>query len=382
MTEAHKTVSIPAHGGQLAQVSLEFGIPEGELLDFSANLNPNGPPPGALRALNNALTRPESIRDYPDLELLDLRAALADYAGVRAENIVISNGVIPLLEAALRAARVRKCLLLLPAFSEYRKALMRCGIEVRPYILESQGGFRLNCGHVLGTVISQQCDAILLANPQNPSGVIADRESLVQMTRQASERGAKVFLDEAFIDYSPDESLSSTAPFLSNLVVFRSLTKFFAMAGLRIAYAIAESSPAIEIREMIPSWPVTSLAVEAALGALEDKEYLGASRWANESERGFLKGQLDRLKLRGFDSNANYLLLRLPRNSQSSEIWKQLIIDHRIVTRCCDNFEGLAGPYLRIAVKTRKCNRQLLCALASCLGRKDYDDGCRVRRDE
>ena len=88
MTEAHTTGSIPAHGGQLSRISRQFGIPESELLDFSTNLNPNGPPPGVFHALSDASTRPEVIRDYPNLELLDLRLALASYAGVEAENIV------------------------------------------------------------------------------------------------------------------------------------------------------------------------------------------------------------------------------------------------------------------------------------------------------
>lgn len=371
MTKAHTTASIPVHGGQLAKISRQFGIPERELLDFSTNLNPNGPPPSVRRSLSNALTRPEVIRDYPDLELLELRSALAAYAGVEIENIVIANGVVPLLEAAVRAARVMKCLLLLPAFSEYRKTLTRCGIEIRPYLLEPRACFRIDCAGVIEAVVNQQCDAILLANPQNPSGMIVDRESLVQMTRHASECGAKVFLDEAFIDYVPAESLSSIAPVLPNLVVFRSLTKFFAMAGLRIAYAIAEPLSAIEAREIIPSWPVTSLAVEAAHSALEDKEYCNASRLENEREREFLKSELGKLKLQVFDGNANYLLLGLPPNCDSSEIWEQLIIGHGIVTRCCDNFEGLGGSYLRIAVKSRRDNAQLVSALTSHLKTKN-----------
>ncbi len=365
MTEAHTTISIPAHGGQLAQISRRVGIPESELLDFSTNLNPNGPPSGVFQALSNALTRPEVIRDYPDLELLELRSALASYTAVGAENIVIANGVVPLLEAALRAARVKKCLLLLPAFSEYRKTLTRCGIEVRAYLLEPQAGFRVDCANVITKVTDQQCDAILLANPQNPSGVIVDRESLLQMTRHASECGAKVFLDEAFIDYLPAESLSSIAPLLPNLVVFRSLTKFFALAGLRIAYAIAGSRFADEIREGISPWPVSSLAVEAARVALEDEEYRNISRLENKRERKFLKNELDKLKLQSFESKANYLLLRLPLNRKSSEVWEKLIVSHGIVTRCCDNFEGLSGPHLRIAVKSRKDNVQLVYALAS-----------------
>lgn len=368
MIEAHTTVSIPAHGGQLAQISRQFGIPENALLDFSTNLNPNGPPRGVLRALCNALTRPEVIRDYPDLELLELRLALSSYADVRAENIVIANGVAPLLEAALRATRVKKCLLLSPAFSEYRKILMRCGIEVRQYLLEPQTGFRVDCANVSDTVANEQCDAILLANPQNPSGVIVDRESLIALTRHASEGGAKVFLDEAFIDYLPAESLSRIAPSLPNLVVFRSLTKFFAMAGLRIAYAIAGFRFANEIREGISPWPVSSLVVEAARGALEDKQYRNASRLENERERKFLKSELGRLRLQNFESKANYLLLRLPPNCNSSEIWEKLIVSHSIVTRCCDNFEGLSGPYLRIAVKSREDNAQLVFALDRAIG--------------
>ena len=382
MIKTHKAISIPAHGGQLEQISREFSIPKGELLDFSTNLNPNGPPPGVLRALRDALTRPDILRDYPDLELPELRLALACYAGVGAENIAIANGVIPLLETVLRTAGVRKCLLLLPAFGEYRKTLMRCGVEVQPYLLEPQTGFRVDCANVIETVAKGQCDAILLANPQNPSGVIVERESLVSLTRHASECGAKVFLDEAFIDYVPAETLSSIAPALPNLVVFRSLTKFFAMAGLRIAYAISESTSATEVREMIPSWPVTSLAVDAVRCALEDEQYRNVSRLENERERKFLKSELGKLKLQSFDAKANYLLLRLPPNCDATEIWEQLIIGHGIVTRCCNNFEGLGGPHLRVAVKSREDNAQLVSAFTSYLRTKNYNEKRLSNRDD
>lgn len=365
MIETRKVISIPSHGGQLAQISRQFGVPKSELLDFSTNLNPNGPPAGVFQALSDALIRQDIIRDYPDLELLELRSALASYAGEGSDNIVVANGVIPLLEAALRAARVRKCLLLLPAFSEYRKTLMRCGIEVHPYLLEPKTGFRVDGADVIETVANLKCDAILLANPQNPSGALLNRERSVGLTRHALECGVKVFLDEAFIDYTPAESLSSIVPVLPNLVVFRSLTKFFALAGLRIAYAIVESASATEVRDIIPPWPVTSLAAEAARVALKDEQYRNISRLENEREREFLRSEFGKLKLGSYEGKANYLLLSLPLSCNSTKIWEELIVSHGVVTRCCDNFEGLNGPCLRIAVKSRKDNAQLVSALTS-----------------
>src|SRR5262249_30689036 len=115
----------PLHGGQLHQTADHFGIPVSELLDFSANINPDGPPPAVLSCLREAINSPSIISNYPDLDEFNLRRCIAKYVRIRPENIAIANGFVPLLDAALRTLFIRSCLVPVPAFVEYRRTLER-----------------------------------------------------------------------------------------------------------------------------------------------------------------------------------------------------------------------------------------------------------------
>ena len=125
--------SPPAHGGQLRQISERFGIPASQLLDFSANINPQGPPATVLEAMRAALDAPAVLTTYPDLEQAELKSCIAASAGVEVSAIAVANGFVPLLEASLRTLSVRRCLLPVPAFGEYRRTLERVGVAVTPY---------------------------------------------------------------------------------------------------------------------------------------------------------------------------------------------------------------------------------------------------------
>ena len=207
---SHAITDLPPHGGQLPALGERFGVPAEQLLDFSANINPEGPPQTALDALHAGIEDLSIITDYPDLHSLDLKRALALYAGVRPAQIAVANGFVPLLEATLRSLPIRRCLLPVPAFGEYRRSLERAGIEAVPIILPASSNFFYDPETLLGA----SCDAMLLANPQNPSGVAHSLSEILTLIHRAAERNIFVLLDEAFIDYLPDESLT---PYVASL---------------------------------------------------------------------------------------------------------------------------------------------------------------------
>ena len=122
-----------AHGGQLRQIAAQYGIPVERLLDFSANINPAGPPSSVLSAIRRALDEPSTLAMYPDLELVELKTAVAEYTGTQRENIAVANGFVPLLDAALRSLKIKRCLLPVPSFREYRNTLENAGVSVTPY---------------------------------------------------------------------------------------------------------------------------------------------------------------------------------------------------------------------------------------------------------
>ena len=350
----------PFHGGQLSQIATHFNIPQSELLDFSANINPSGPPPAVLTALHASLDDPATLTVYPDLQQTALKQAIARYTGAQLQNMIVANGFVPILEAALRTLKLQTCLLPVPAFVEYRKTLERTGTTITPHPLTS---FQYDPAAML----TQPHDAILLANPQNPSGVCHDATTIRRLIQNAAKTNTYILLDEAFIDYTPENSLTSEINDHKNLIVFRSVTKFHAIPGLRVAYAVTHPILAAAVNERLPPWPITTLASHAAIAALADEAYAITSRRENLERRSALHQGLESLGLHVYPGAANFLLFRLPPTFNPDQFWQEMITTHHIVLRACANYETLAPSHFRTAVRTPIENGKLVHAIRQCL---------------
>ncbi len=353
----------PLHGGQLRRIAAHYGIPQERLTDFSANINPSGPPPSALAAMRRALEHPATVSAYPDLESIELKRTIADHAGVRIENVAVANGFVPLLESALRSRKIERCLLPVPSFHQYRRVLENANIVVDSYRLAPSHGFAYDANVIVKKLLERSCDAILLANPQNPSGALCSAPGMSRLIAMAARHNVTVLLDEAFIDYCPSDSLTPQAMRSANLIVFRSVTKFFAIAGLRVAYAVGNSNHIAAMNRFIAPWPITSIASDAVCAALNDQAYADESRLANGRRRLWLERELTRLAIAVLPSNTNFLLLRPPAEVDANLLWERMIVEEQIVLRSCANFEELAAGYLRIAVRSEPDNERLIRGL-------------------
>jgi threonine-phosphate decarboxylase len=360
-------MAYPLHGGQLPQIAERFGIDPSQLLDFSANINPAGPPASVLTTLRKSLDDPSVLTDYPDLQELKLKKSIARYAGVGTENISVANGFVPLLEAALRTLKIRNCLLPVPGFVEYRRTLERAGVEIHLHELRAESNF----SYSPTALVAEPHDAILLANPQNPSGVCHNAKTLHDLVSRATETNTFVFLDEAFIDYIPEHSLTTAVDRLPNLIAFRSVTKFHGIPGLRVAYAVSHRERASSLSENLPPWPITNLASRAVSAALEDQLYIVRSRAENVERRTLLQSNLEQLGLQVYPSAANFLLFRLPATVDPDDFWQHMIVAHRIVLRSCANYEALPAGHFRVAVRMQEENARLSTAIAESLSHFD-----------
>ena len=357
------TEPVPLHGGQLRHISERFNIPSAQLIDFSANINPDGPTPAVLSTLRASLDDISILTEYPDLEQLELKQSIANYAGVHPKNIIVANGFIPLLESALRTLKVKRCLLPVPAFVEYRRSLARTGVAIEPHILTTNSNFCYN-NHAL---MQGDHDAVLLANPQNPSGVLTAKDNLLQLISECAQLKKFVLLDEAFIDYAPAASLTRSVEQYTNLIVFRSVTKFHGIPGLRVAYAVASEEAAQALDESLPPWPITTLASRAVTTALADRPFTQSTSLQNHQRRIRMISALAALGINTYPSSANFLLLRLPNEISPDRLWRHLITEHHIVLRDCSNYEALPSHHLRVAVRTEEQNDKLVAALAQSL---------------
>ncbi len=347
----------------MRRIAERYGVPVTRLIDFSANLNPDDPPAALVAALRAAVNDPRLIRDYPDMQLPELRAALAAYAGVASANIVVGNGFVPLLETALRVFAIRLCVLPVPCFVEYRRTLERAGTEVVAQRMQEENEFRLDAKSMLAA----GADAMLLANPQNPSGVLTNRLELLALVQKAGQLGIKVLLDEAFIDYAPEYSLAHDVEQLPQLIVFRSVTKFFGVPGLRVAYAVAAGGVAQALENATAPWPVTTLAAVAVAAGLGDSEFACVSRERNARRRTELAQALEQIGMRSYRSAANFLLIPPVPGKDMRALRDRLITEHGIVVRDCDNYEGVSEGHVRVAVRGSADNELLVRALRTAL---------------
>jgi threonine-phosphate decarboxylase len=336
-------MNLRVHGGAVAEAARRLGIDPADIIDFSSNINPRGLPPGAARRLACEASNPNLLTRYPDPEACELRQILSRKLNVPGESLVFGNGAAALIMATVLAFRPQSCLIPTPGFAEYQRACRAAGCEIVP----SDG---------------QRAVLRILNNPHNPTGSAMEAATVRRIIEAAHDQETAVLIDEAFIDYLPEETVAPEAANGEGVVVIRSLTKFYGCPALRAGYAVAGPETARRIAALLPAWPVGTLALNALAEALRDEEYERTSREECRANRTALSVALAAAGMRVFPSKANFLLLELPENRISSaELEERLLRDHRILVRNCDSFEGLErGRYIRVAVKEEADNRRLV----------------------
>jgi threonine-phosphate decarboxylase len=343
------------HGGRIYEAARRWGIDCDKVLDFSASINPLGPPQGVLTAIENALTA-VGFRNYPDEHAFV--STIANKLRLVPNEIVVGSGVASLIFATMHAVQPRTVLLMAPAFGEYDRACRALKAEVTTWLTKEENGFIPDFASLEVAIKKRQFDLVILNSPHNPTGMMYPRAALLSLIEAGEKHGAIVVLDEAFIDYVPQESLVSLAPTKSNLLVLRSLTKFYAMPGLRVGYAVSNARLAAAIRQQIDPWSVSTVALEAGRAALSEDEFDAESRRLNAIAREEFADALSNAGLQVFPSAANFLLIKLPQGSGSD--LQQSLESERILIRQCDSFVGLGNAFIRLAVRSSADNMRLV----------------------
>jgi threonine-phosphate decarboxylase len=349
---------LPHPGPRPARLVRHGGGPAGRgpALDFSASINPLGPPAAVLRAVRLALP---AVARYPDPASAALIARLAARHGVAAEQVVVGNGSSELIQALPRAVRARRAAVVEPTYTEYLRASLLAGAEVEHWLAEGDD-FTPEPFDPAGA------DLVWLGNPNNPTGSMWDRARLIDWVRSFPRTVFAV--DEAFLPFDPGEaslSLVSEVQHLPNLLVLRSLTKLYALPGLRLGYAVAQPELAELLREQLPPWSVNALAQAAGLAALDDDDFLRRTyRWAEE-ERTFVCGRLAELPyLRPLESRTVFVLLRL--HGCTAAGLTAALAQRGLLVRDASNFVGLDGRHVRVSFRSPEDNRRLVAELAAC----------------
>lgn len=338
------------HGGDWAGYRAEFGC---DALDFSANVSPLGLPAGVAAAITNAL--PTADR-YPDPLCRELRAALAGAEGVPADWILCGNGAADLIFRLALAVRPRRALLPAPTFAEYEAALQTVGCAVQRVFLREENEFAVTEEFI--DAVTPETDIVFLCQPNNPTGQVTPPALVERLVRRCAECGAVLVVDECFLDFLPDRDAWTAKQLLRDapqLVILKAFTKLYAMAGVRLGYALCGDAALLEkMRGAGQPWAVSSLAQAAGLAALQETAYADAVRALIAEQRPRMAAGLRALGLRVMDGQANYLLFR------ATPDFGEKLRRRGAVVRSCANYPGLDAAWYRTAVRTAQENTRLL----------------------
>ena len=357
------------HGGDVYFASRELGRDVERLIDFSASINPLGPSSQVWKALSKARI---ALQHYPDPACRDLRQVLAMRWHCSPEEIVVGNGSTELIHVLPSALDIRNLLIVGPTFSEYASAMSLVGGRVTTICAERHQGYRPPLERVVALLSQRKrtyrdIGAVLLCNPNSPTGQACDAESVLDLARLAQRRGLWLVVDETFADYCEERSILPKRSLFSRVVVLRSFTKFYGLPGLRVGYAVAVPAVVERLRSRMPPWSVNAMGQVAAVAALNDAAYVGRSLSFMRNERARFIARLARLPgCNVFPSQANFVLVELPHRWGASAVAEKLRPEGLLI-RDCSSVPGLNTHSIRVAVRTRRENDRLVTALSKLL---------------
>ncbi len=329
------------------------------IVDCSVSLNPLGPPGSVLQALRREL--PE-VEHYPDPCCRLLIERLASLHEIESSNILIGNGSNELIHLIVRALRPTRVAIVEPTYTEYVRASRLTGAAIDHWLPEDGQFTPLPFD-------SEDAELVWLCNPNNPTGRLWPREQLFSWI--AAFPRCTFVVDEAFMPFLPDEAMQSMIPALAhldNLIVLRSMTKIYALPGLRLGYLAAAKPLVDRMRQHVIPWSVNSLAQAAGLAALEDEEYLARTHlWIANAISEFTD-ELRRLApfLGVLPTCCNFVLVKL--RDMSAASFSKRMLERGIAVRDASNFVGLNGRHVRLAVQLPAINQQLVVAMRSICG--------------
>jgi len=342
------------HGGNAKEISRKNKIDYDKILDFSANINPLGMPTSVKKAIIEGL---DEVEKYPDITYFELKCAIGEFEDINKENLILGNGAAEVLFNVVRGIDPNNTLILAPTFSEYEEATKAINGTIIYYKLKEENNFHIQ--EDILDYINSELDLIFICNPNNPTGVITSKDLLVKILIKAKKNNVIVLIDESFLDFiEVNLSMISYINEYENLIIIKSLTKFFVLPGIRIGYGICSNASLKEKLEKIsPAWNINILAEIATKTGLKDKTYIRKTLKFIKSEKKYLYNELKEIKqLKVYEPSANFILLK----TRIKINLKNMLLKNNILIRSCSNYEGLDNSYYRIAVRNHEENSKLI----------------------
>ncbi|MEV5319037.1 Rv2231c family pyridoxal phosphate-dependent protein CobC [Streptomyces sp. NPDC052687] len=327
------------------------------LTDLAVNVRSGTPPVWLREVIAGSL---DGLAAYPDGRAA--RAAVAARHGLPVERVLLTAGAAEAFVLLARALKVRRPVVVHPQFTEPEAALRDAGHTVDRVLLREEDGFRLDPG-----LVPEDADLVVIGNPTNPTSVLHPAAAIAALARP----GRTLVVDEAFMDAVPGEreALAGRTD-VPGLVVLRSLTKTWGLAGLRIGYVLAAPETVAELERAQPLWPVSTPALAAAEACVAPRALAEAAHAAHRiaADRAYLVAGLGSFEEAGLrvvsPAEGPFVLVRLPGAAAVRHRLREL----GFALRRGDTFPGLGEEWLRVAVRDRGTVDRLLGALRVALG--------------
>lgn len=368
------------HGGNVWEAAARINTQPEKIIDFSASLNPLGPPPEVVRLIKKNI---RYVQYYPEPGAKRLRAALARWLGVPENSVIVGNGASEIISLFFWVLQLEKVLLPAPVYNDYARAARAAGSAVENISFWPDGNATF-LARAAGRLIDNRSKALVFCNPNNPTGLFW--EDMQLFLAESLARGAALLLDLSFLPFTSPDWLSwlkeNCLPFIekryweSNLLIVLSLTKIFALPGLRLGVALGPPPLVRKLEAARDPWSVNVLAQLAGQQCLQAESYLVKTLALVQRERGYLYRSLKKLPgLVPFSSAANFLLVDCRQTGlEAAQIAARLAPGGYLIRPLAD-FEGLDAFYLRLAVRKRSENQQLLLLLKEVIDKKQLNGG-------
>lgn len=334
--------------------------------DFSANINPLGLSQSVSSSIKNNINH---IIHYPDVDGYELKNTISQYYHTSYNYLTLGNGAVELLYILCNLLQPKNALILAPSFSEYERAARSVKAKIEYYYLEEQDNFVLDMENFVLSI--KQKDILFIGNPNNPTGTILTSNSIEKIISQAKKNNCFVVVDESFIDFLPDSEKYTSRHLVKrfdNLLVLHSLTKFYAIPGLRLGFAITNSKLTKSLHQVKDPWNVNSLAQTAGIAALKDLKYQENSRNFMQYEVEFFYESLKAINtIKAYKPTVNFILVNIEESTLQAKKLKELLLEQSILIRDCSNYPGLSAYFVRFAIKRHDENILLIETLKKIL---------------
>lgn len=348
-------MQLPAHGANAHALykAMNIAMPQ-VIIDVSENVNADGFPKKVNEYWPDLINK---LTGYPDELAEPFCSDIANFHQVAKDEILVTNGAAEGLSVLAQFFRGKDVAILEPSFSEYKRTLQQQNCRIRSIVAEDIVNYRFNEFEI--NQLLSSVSAIYICNPNNPTGVLIKKDWIESLIK--THRHCYFIIDEAFMDWTDEaESVCSLIDTYPNLFVLRSMTKMFALAGVRLGYVLGKHVE--KLRGFLPHWNVSNIAVGLGSICLAEQKFVFDSRKKVEKLRREMALDLEALDCLITNSSANFLLFKLPERFKPDDFFSHLL-RLGIVLRHTKNYVGLDGQWFRIAVKNEeiwaKCRKEI-----------------------